>query len=112
MWDWNILDWMLERDDIAREEKIDAVEPSSRSSFSCRTPTGQGHRIWRQALALRDATEERVVINKILLPSGQAEWVTLTDLENIFEEPSDRVGLLETIYMLTGLRIHSIRSFA
>ena len=50
-WDWNILDWMLERDDIAREEKIDALELAGSFllflSYNPDKGIGYGAKLWR-----------------------------------------------------------------
>jgi len=106
---WNVLNWMLDRDDVDRREKIDALELAGSYLLLEWDEKEEGSKYLRTALQLRDATEERDAIIKIRLEGGKAEWVTPTELEEVIKKPYEYRWVQS---MLTRLRIYSGRSLA
>jgi len=111
-----VLDYLLERDDVTREEKIEALELSGSAILgNCAEDeqlVAKAFDYWRRALHLRQlGTEESGPIIKtplVRLNGGKVEWVTLAQLEELIQQPLQ----YEIQSFLVGLRILSGKSWA
>jgi len=86
---YDILDFLLERPEIERTEKIAAMELAGAQLLLEANPENveKAYRYWRQALRLREGPDP---IEKIpLMTTGRAvEWVNLADLDRVIHDPS------------------------
>jgi len=107
-----LLDALLVRDDISREDKIDALEMAGAvllRRYGGREEVALAFRYWRQALTLRLLkTEDNLPIYKTPLKSANEslkEWSTEEDLLLLEQDPSqhEMQSLLVLLRIFSGL---------
>jgi len=111
-----ILDYLLERDDVTREEKIEALELAGAAILdNCagdQELLSKAFDYWRRALHLRqlETDESGLIIKTPLarLSGGKVEWVTSTQLEELIQQPFQH----HIQSLLVRLRIYSGKSWA
>jgi len=107
-----VLDYLLERDDVTREEKIEAMELAGAAILSDCVGDEQlvpkAFDYWRRALHLRliqSANSHPIIKTPLMrLSGGKVEWVTLDQLETIFQQPFEYniQGFLVRLRILSG----------
>jgi len=109
-----LLDFLLERDDITRIDKIDALEMAGAVILAHDENHEKfplAYQYWRRALTLRllDTEDSRPIYKTPLKSkSGQlSEWSTLDDLQRIEQQPAQR----KIQSFLVRLRILSAQSW-
>jgi len=111
-----ILEYLLERDEISREEKIEALELAGALLLSGvwmlqPSQPSKAFDVWRRALRLRQIETEGIgpIIKTPLvqLRGVKKEWITLAELEDISSSPSQ----YEIQSLLVKLRIFSSKSW-
>jgi len=115
----SLLNELLERDDISREDKIDALEMAGavllRLSGFGEKEDALAFRYWRQALTLRLLdTEDNLPIYKTPLKSRNEllkEWSTEEDLLLLEQDPSqhEMQSLLVLLRIFSGLGWRAVR---
>jgi len=95
---WSVLDFFLERDEISRMDKINALELAGSvilvTSQHASQRSNKAFEYWRRALQLRLATEGCGPIQKTpldLKTVKAVEWVTSTQLEEVIQHPSEHL---------------------
>jgi len=113
-----VLDYLLERDDVTREEKIEALELAGAAIISnCGDELlPKAFDYWRRVLHLREIeTEEAGPIIKTPLArqSGRKiEWVTSTQLESLIQQPFHHQlqALLVKLRICSGMSWAAVKS--
>jgi len=108
---FEVLDFLLEREEFNRMEKIDAMELAGAvilNTFSYSANSFKAFDYWRRALQLRQMEKEGAgPINKIPLQlgngGGNCEWITSEQLEHVVQHPSEHLYQA----FLVGMRILS-----
>lgn len=109
-----ILEFLLMRDEISREDEVEALELAGAVLFAAGDEQlfPQAGDYWRRAQDLRQIVTEGcgpiIKTPLVRLSGGRKEWVTHADLENIIQSPS----LYEIQSFLVILRILSGKSWA
>jgi len=105
-----VLDFLLEREEFNRMEKIDAMELAGAvilNTFSYPESSFKAFDYWRRALQLRQMMEGAGPIIKIPLQlgsgGGKCEWITSEQLEHVVQHPSEH----KYQAFLVGMRIIS-----
>jgi len=110
----NILDFLLERSDYSRAEKIEAMELAGAVILDNEKNLSQFHKgfnYWRRALQFRQTDingSDPIQKTRSNLESARtAEWITSADLENVIEHPE--TYMIQSF--LVRLRIFSYKSW-
>ncbi len=92
---WAVLDYMLEKNEIVRKEKIDALEMAAatiliRFSNGWDSVPEQAFEYLREALLLRQMKTEPFLMSPLKLKRGRIiGWTTSAQLDQVIEEPAE-----------------------